>query len=168
MYEDTFRARQLNELKIQQENSTLDLLKKCLSESNEQTRRMANLLDNFETRLNSLNDIVMPVYEATNALQIKHSNIQNTVMRLDKIIDYYSSVKNLSLIIQAGPGKDINAYLSQLNKLKAAIDYFAANKNQSQKKQNVNIFVKLFKEKKTDREKERERERSRDNDLFFL
>jgi hypothetical protein len=136
-YDDTFRARQLNELKIQQENSTIDLLKKCLNESNDQTNKMVNLLDHFETRLNVLNDIIMPVYNDTNTLQIKYSNLQQTVTHLDKIIDYYNSVKNLSQIIQAGPGKDINAYLSQLNKLKMAIEYFAQNKNQSQKKQNV-------------------------------
>ena len=91
--------------------------------------------------------------------------------KLDNIIEYYNSVKNLSLVIQAGynnlrfiqnklniilyvsisPGKDINTYISQLNRLKQAIDYFEANKNQSQKKQNVSqsfaliTKIKIFK-----------------------
>lgn len=44
-------------------------------------------------------------------------------------------------MIQAGPGKDINTYISQLNKLRLAIDYFEVNKNQSQKKQNEDLWV---------------------------
>ena len=38
------------------------------------------------------------------------------------------------------PGKEIDSYLSQLNKLRSAIQYFGANKNQSLKKQNVKIY----------------------------
>lgn len=44
-------------------------------------------------------------------------------------------------MIQAGPGKDINTYICQLNKLRLAIDYFEVNKNQSQKKQNEDLWV---------------------------
>ncbi len=62
--------------------------------------------------------------------------------KLDNIIEYYNSVKNLSLVIQAGPGKDINTYISQLNKLRQAIDYFEANHNQSQKQQNEELWNK--------------------------
>lgn len=74
MFEDTYRVRQFNELKIQQEFKTMDLLKKCLKESNEQTNKMTNLLDNFETRLGALHDLIVPVYDATNTLQIKYSS----------------------------------------------------------------------------------------------
>jgi hypothetical protein len=45
-------------------------------------------------------------------------------------------------VIQAGPGKDINTYISQLNKLRQAIDYFEANHNQSQKQQNEELWNK--------------------------
>jgi hypothetical protein len=141
MYEDTFRVRQLNELKIQQDHRTIDVLRKCMSASAEQTSRMTGLLTNFETRLTALHDLIMPVYDATNTLQIKHANLQRTVGQLDNIIEYYNSVKNLSLVVQAGPGKDINNYLSQLNKLRLAIDYFAQNKNQSQRKQNEELWA---------------------------
>lgn len=141
MYEDTYRIRQLNEMKVQHETQTIDLLKKCLNESEDNTNRMNSLLNNFETRLTSLHDLIVPIYDATNTLQIKHSNINKTVSKLDNIIEYYNSVKNLSLVIQAGPGKDINTYISQLNKLRLAIDYFEANKNQSQKKQNEELWL---------------------------
>lgn len=141
MYEDTYRIRQLNEMKIQHESQTIDLLNKCLSESEDNTLKMNNMLNNFESRLTSLHDLIVPIYDSTNTLQIKHSNITKTVSKLDNIIEYYNSVKNLSLVIQAGPGKDINTYISQLNKLRLAIDYFEVNKNQSQKKQNEDLWV---------------------------
>ena len=68
-------------------------------------------------------------------------DIIKTVGKLDNIIEYYNSVKNLSLVIQAGPGKDISTYISQLNKLRQAIDYFELNKNQSQKRQNEDLWL---------------------------
>lgn len=141
MYEDTYRVRQLNEMKIQHETQTIDLLNKCLNESDDNTNKMNNMLNNFESRLTDLHDLIVPIYDATNTLQIKYSNIQKTVGKLDNIIEYYNSVKNLSLVIQAGPGKDINNYISQLNKLRLAIDYFEVNKNQSQKQQNEELWL---------------------------
>jgi hypothetical protein len=141
MYEDTFRVRQLNELKIQQDHRTMDVLRKCMSESGEQTARMSGLLTNFEHRLTALHDLIMPVYDATSMLQIKHGNLHKTVSQLDNIIEYYNSVKSLSQIVQAGPGDDITNYLSHLNKLRQAVDYFEQNRNQSQKRQNEELWA---------------------------
>ena len=36
---------------------------------------MSNLLTNFEARLNGLHDLITPVYDTTNSLQIKYSSI---------------------------------------------------------------------------------------------
>jgi hypothetical protein len=74
MYEDTYTIRQFNNNKIKQELFTIQKVKECLSESNEQTNKMKNLLDNFETRLTALHDLIMPVYDATNTLQIKYTS----------------------------------------------------------------------------------------------
>ncbi len=74
MYEDTYRARQANEKKLQHELQSIDVLQKYLLDSNEQTNRMTNLLSHFEQRLSALNDHIMPVYEATNKLQIKYKS----------------------------------------------------------------------------------------------
>lgn len=73
-YEDTYRQKQLNEIKVQHENQTINSFKKCLKESEENTSKMTNLLDNFETRLNALHDLIVPVYDSTNTLQIKYSS----------------------------------------------------------------------------------------------
>ena len=108
-------------MKVQHEIHTIEVLNKCLNESDESTNKMTNLLNNFESRLNSLHDLIVPIYDATNTLQIKYSSkatrkclwnnkifklifidIQQTVGKLDNIIEYYNSVKNLSLVIQAG------------------------------------------------------------------
>lgn len=102
MFEETYRVRQFNEIKIQQDLQIVNALQKSLNESNEQTNKMTNLLDNFENRLTAMHDLIMPVYEATNMLQIKYSNIHKTASQLDSIIEYYDSVKNLSVAIQAG------------------------------------------------------------------
>ena len=143
MYEDTFRTRQLNELKMQQEFNTIKVLRKCMNESQEQTKRMTGLLDNFETQLtrhlHALRGLVMPD-DATDPLQIKYANLQKTVTELNHVIEIYNSVENLSLVIQAGPGKDIKNYISHLNKLKLTIDFLSVDKNQSLRKQDQDLW----------------------------
>jgi exocyst complex component 7 len=140
----------INDKRLQLDLQTVELLQRGLKESNEQTEKMTNLLSNFETRLTALNDLIMPVYEATNNLQIKHTNIQKTVVQLDNIIEHYENVKNLTVVVQSGPSKDIATYISQLNKLKSAMKYFDENKNQAQKRQNEELWsagkVSLFNE----------------------
>ena len=74
MYEDTYRIRQLNEMKIQHESQTYDLLNKGLSESDENTQKMNNMLNSFESRLTSLHDLIVPIYDSTNTLQTKRSS----------------------------------------------------------------------------------------------
>ena len=74
MYEDTYRIRQLNEMRVQHETQTIDLLNKCLEESDDSTKKMTSLLNNFESRLTSLHDLIVPIYDATNTLQIKYSS----------------------------------------------------------------------------------------------
>ena len=74
-YEDTYRIRQLNEIKVQHELQTISSFKKCLKDSDEVTNKMSNLLTNFEARLNGLHDFITPVYDTTNSLQIKYSSI---------------------------------------------------------------------------------------------
>jgi hypothetical protein len=88
MYEDTYRVRQLNEMKVQHEIHTVDVLNKCLNESDENTNKMKNLLNNFENRLTSLHDLIVPIYDATNTLQIKYSSI----IFLNKL-KYFQNIK---------------------------------------------------------------------------
>ena len=66
--------------------------------------------------------------------------MQKTSTQLEKIIEYYDSVKTLSLTIQAGVGKDVHTYIQHLDKLRMAINYFASNKNQSLKVQNEELW----------------------------
>lgn len=73
-YEDTYRVRQLNDIKVQHETQTISSLVKCLSDSNEGTGKMATLLDNFQFRLTALNDLIVPIYDTTNILQTKYSS----------------------------------------------------------------------------------------------
>lgn len=74
MFDESVHMRQLNDLKINQENNIIEMMRKCLKESSEQTNKMTHILSSFESRLSDLHDIIMPVYDATNILQIKHQS----------------------------------------------------------------------------------------------
>ncbi len=76
-YEDTYRIRQLNDIRVQHELQSISSFKKCLKDSDDSTNKMTNMLTNFETRLNALHDLIVPIYETTSSLQIKYSSSYN-------------------------------------------------------------------------------------------
>ena len=121
-YEDTEKMFQSNNINIKQELQTISSIKKCLKQSDEVTNKMTNILNNFESKINDLHDLIVPVYDTNNSLQNKYSSIfssffftiilynsnlikidiNKVIGRLDNIVQFHNSVKDLSIIIQAG------------------------------------------------------------------
>jgi hypothetical protein len=74
-YEDTEKMFQSNNINIKQELQTISSIKKCLKQSDEVTNKMTNILNNFESKINDLHDLIVPVYDTNNSLQNKYSSI---------------------------------------------------------------------------------------------
>lgn len=73
--EDTEKMFQSNNINIKQELQTISSIKKCLKQSDEVTNKMTNILNNFESKINDLHDLIVPVYDTNNLLQNKYSSI---------------------------------------------------------------------------------------------
>ena len=68
-------------------------------------------------------------------------DLHKAAIQLEKINEYYESVKTSNATIQAGIGNDIKEYFDNLTKVQMAIEYFASNNNQQMKAQNEELWL---------------------------
>lgn len=101
---------------------------------------MVSTLDNFERKLESLDDLITPVYEATNELGFLLTNVDGSLSLVDSILHYYDICSELYSIISSGPGGNITEYLSQLDRLQDAVKYFKTTKATSERERVLQLF----------------------------
>ena len=85
---------------------------------------MVSTLESFDRKLQSLDELVTPVYEATNELRLLLDNVDGSLGRVDAILPYYDICNDLTSIISAGPGGHLAEYLAELVRLQNAVKYF--------------------------------------------
>jgi len=85
---------------------------------------MVSTLDNFERKLQSLDELVTPVYEATNELRLLLNNVDQSLTLVDSVLHYYDICGELTPIISSGPSGNLTDYLSELDRLEDAVKYF--------------------------------------------
>ncbi|CAF1227257.1 unnamed protein product [Adineta steineri] len=113
-----------SETKLQEEKRRLALLQESLSRSNTLTSGMVSTLDNFERKLQSLDELVTPVYEATNELRLLLHNVDQSLTLVDSVLHFYDICGELTPTISSGPGGNLADYLSELDRLEDAVKYF--------------------------------------------
>jgi hypothetical protein len=85
---------------------------------------MVSTLDNFERKLQSLDELVTPVYEATNELSLLLNNVDQSLTLVDSVLHYYDICGELTPTVSSGPGGNLSDYLSELDRLEDAVKYF--------------------------------------------
>lgn len=85
---------------------------------------MISTLDNFERKLQSLDDLVTPVYEATDELRLLLNNVDQSLDLLDSVLHYYDICGELTPTVSSGPGGNLSDYLAELDRLEDAVKYF--------------------------------------------
>ena len=100
------------------------MLQECLSRSNALTSGMVATLDNFERKLQSLDELVTPVYEATNELHLLLNNVDKSLSLVDSVLHYYDICGELTPTVSSGPGGNLTDYLAELDRLEDAVKYF--------------------------------------------
>ncbi|CAF0744046.1 unnamed protein product [Adineta ricciae] len=106
------------------EKRRLALLEESLCRSNALTSGMVATLDNFERKLKSLDELVTPVYEATNELRLLLNNVDQSLSLVDSVLHYYDICGELTQTVSSGPGGDLTDYLAELDRLEDAVKYF--------------------------------------------
>jgi hypothetical protein len=85
---------------------------------------MVATLDNFERKLKSLDELVTPVYEATNELRLLLNNVDQSLSLVDSVLHYYDICGELTPTVSSGPGGNLTDYLAELDRLEDAVKYF--------------------------------------------
>ncbi|CAF0977096.1 unnamed protein product [Rotaria sordida] len=129
-----------SELKLQEEKRRLALLNESLTRSNTLTSGMVSTLDNFERKLESLDELVTPVYEATNELSFLLNNVDHSLLLVDSVLHYYEICNELQPTISSGPGGNLTEYLSELDRLEEAVKYFKRTTSVSERERVTQLF----------------------------
>lgn len=85
---------------------------------------MVATLDSFERKLQSLDELVTPVYEATNELRLLLNNVDQSLSLVDSVLHYYDICGELTPTVSSGPGGNLTDYLAELDRLEDAVKYF--------------------------------------------
>ncbi|CAF1085349.1 unnamed protein product [Rotaria sordida] len=121
---DSMMNTRTSEVKLQEEKRRLALLQESLARSNALTSGMVSTLDNFERKLKSLDELVTPVYEATNELSLLLNNVNKSLTLIDSVLHYYDICVELKPTVSSGPGGNLTDYLAELDRLEDAVKYF--------------------------------------------
>lgn len=126
------------ESKLEQESGSLSQLKDRVDKYHDLSSSMSTILTKFEQRLGKLEQTILPVYNQTEHLQKRQKNLQSTLQCLDSVLSHYEASQEQCNLIHMGPSEgDIGDFLTGLDKLKRAKDYFLNNNPQSVELENV-------------------------------
>ncbi|CAF1027494.1 unnamed protein product [Adineta ricciae] len=129
-----------SEVKLQEEKRRLELLQESLSRSNALTSGMVSTLDNFERKLQSLDELVTPVYEATNELHLLLNNVDQSLSLVDSVLHYYDICEELTTTVSSGPGGNLTDYLGELGRLEDAVRYFKRTEATRERERVLKLF----------------------------
>lgn len=126
------------ESKLEQESGSLSQLKDHVDKFHDLSSSMSTILTKFEQRLGKLEETILPVYNQTEYLQKRQKNLQTTLQCLDSVLSHYEASQEQCNLIHLGPSEgDVADFLTGLDKLKRAKDYFLNNNPQSVELENV-------------------------------
>lgn len=126
------------ESKLEQESGCLSQLKDHVDKYHDLSSSMSTILTKFEQRLGKLEETILPVYNQTEHLQKRQKNLQTTLQCLESVLSHYEASQEQCNLIHLGPSEgDVTEFLSGLDKLKRAKDYFLNNNPQSVELENV-------------------------------
>ncbi|XP_041363280.1 exocyst complex component 7-like isoform X2 [Gigantopelta aegis] len=113
--------------KLEREENNLFMLRESLKKSSTNTQNMLGILTSFESRLQRLEDTIVPVYKETENLRRRQENIDKTLQTMDVVLGYYHVAKDVEEVIKEGPAScDLDIYISYMDKLLKAIRYFTS------------------------------------------
>ncbi|XP_074649537.1 exocyst complex component 7-like isoform X2 [Tubulanus polymorphus] len=115
------------DLILAREGKNLNLLTESLERSNKMTKNMTSVLQSFDLRLRKLEENITPVYLETGNLQRRQENIEKTMVNLDHVIGLYHIAKDSEKSVRDGPSNGLEEYLSSMEKIQQAFDYFMKN-----------------------------------------
>lgn len=123
--------------KVEKEKSEISLLKSRVGKYHNYGEFMSKILDSFEERLGILEHTIVPVYNNTELLQKRLTNLNSTFYNIENLLSHYDASQDECNLILVGPSEGkINTYLDAMNRIQQAKEYFLENNYQTMELQN--------------------------------
>ena len=99
-------------------------------------------LENFERKLQAVDELITPLNNATNKLSSLVNNVDQSLLLMDSVIHYYDICNELNSTISSGPGGNFNDYLGDMDRLEDAVKYFRSITAVSERERVTELFEK--------------------------
>nr|XP_018673470.1 exocyst complex component 7 isoform X1 [Ciona intestinalis] len=140
MMEQTQRRKQEIENRLSEEKKRSEMIKASLEKADQLTNSMVTILNQFDERLHKLEDTILPVHRKTKDLQRLQDNIEKTLSSLDHVISYHHVAHDVEPIVRQGPSRQVDKYLSCMERLVQAVNFFSENNPDSPELNTVNTL----------------------------
>lgn len=119
------------EEKLRQDEKVVDVLRESLEKSDNVTKGMVTILESFANRLQKMDQTIQPLYRQTLKLTRLQTNVENSLIELDRIIGFHHMADDIEGRIREGPSGNIEGYLKLLERLESALSFFNTNNTNS-------------------------------------
>ncbi|KAF9261301.1 hypothetical protein L218DRAFT_961600 [Marasmius fiardii PR-910] len=112
------------------ESAEIELLEQNLNKTRQISQHMTSILNSFDTRLAKLEKSILPLYNSTQILNRRASNIEKALLKIDEVASNQEGVAAEEALILRGPQTgQIGAYQDALERLNASIAFKAADRD---------------------------------------
>ncbi|KAJ3748105.1 Cullin repeat-like-containing domain protein, partial [Lentinula detonsa] len=112
------------------DSAEIELLEQNLSKTHQISQKMTTILDSFDTRLARLEKSILPLYNSTQILNRRASNIEKALMKIDEVASNQEGIAAEEALILRGPQPgEFEVYKDALQRLNASIAFKASDQD---------------------------------------
>eukprot|EP00708_Paratrimastix_pyriformis_P002351 GAFH01001096.1.p1 GENE.GAFH01001096.1~~GAFH01001096.1.p1 ORF type:complete len:643 (-),score=192.19 GAFH01001096.1:31-1959(-) len=118
-------------MSMERDEERLAFLRECLSKSDTLTEQVLSTLQEFENRLETMEDMMAPVHESTAKLKRSHENILSTTATVDKFLSKFNITDEIRQRLSESPtaGTGLSSFFEALDKVNDAFAFMVNNRS---------------------------------------
>uniref|UniRef100_A0A0N5A934 Exocyst complex component 7 n=1 Tax=Syphacia muris TaxID=451379 RepID=A0A0N5A934_9BILA len=126
--------------KLKQDDEWLKSLQENLIKSKELRNQIVTMLDNFESRLKTLDENVIPLHNKTALLQKRQTNLAKVLKTIDAMQQFYGRATELENAIREGSASiDRESYIEKMDQMADAIAFFSKHSTYQQQLESMKL-----------------------------
>ncbi|EEB91487.1 hypothetical protein MPER_10143 [Moniliophthora perniciosa FA553] len=112
------------------ETAEIELLEQNLNKTRQISQRMTYILNSFDTRLAKLEKSILPLYNSTQVLNRRASNIEKALLKIDEVASNQEGIAAEEALILRGPQPgQLDEYKDALERLNASIAFKSSDRD---------------------------------------
>ncbi|KAJ3719586.1 Cullin repeat-like-containing domain protein [Lentinula guzmanii] len=117
-------------MNMDDDSAEIELLEQNLSKTHQISQKMTTILNSFDTRLARLEKSILPLYNSTQILNRRASNIEKALMKIDEVASNQEGIAAEEALILRGPQPaEFDVYKDALQRLNASIAFKASDQD---------------------------------------